>query len=560
LKIALGQINPTIGHFTGNIAKMLEYTALAQKENADVIAFPELAICGYPPRDLVDVSCFIQKNMAAAQTLAHNVPRDITVIAGLVTRPDLTDKCLNSAAIIRNGRIELIQSKMLLPTYDVFDEWRNFRGAESQQVFTLKHFNIGLCICEDMWNNHKFNLSQHIHDPYRIDPVTNLVRKGADIIIAINASPFNIGKTQVRDDLMMNIAREHELPVAWVNMVGGNDHLIFDGASAVWSGRGHIVGRARSFEEDLICYDTQTDESNFHWENRMRSNVADIYEALVLGTRDYVRKCGFSKVVIGLSGGIDSAVTAAIAVGALGAENVTGITMPSCYSSQGSIDDSTQLAKNLGIDFFIHPIDTMFGEYLRTANEAYEQPDFKPNFYAGICEENLQARIRGTILMAFSNKKGALVLSTGNKSELAVGYCTLYGDMCGGLAVISDVPKTMVYELANYINQHNTKRSFIPNNTITKPPSAELAPGQKDSDSLPPYEVLDQILHAYIEEVRCPEEIASNHEIPLETVVRVVKMIERNEYKRQQATIGLRVTAKAFGMGRRYPIARKLMV
>jgi NAD+ synthase (glutamine-hydrolysing) len=546
VKIGLAQINTTIGSFEDNLKQILRFTNKAHTANADIVVFPELSLCGYPPRDLVEQKCFVQQNLSYIDRLSQEIPRNISVIVGAVTQKRSDPKPFNSAIMLRNGRVELIQSKMLLPTYDVFDESRNFERAKEQTVFTLKNKQVGLCICEDMWNNHKFNEQHHRSDPYERDPVTELIRGGAEILISINASPYHVNKLHTISELLRDVALEHEVPVVWVNSVGGNDHLVFYGGSRVVSSRGQVVCNASLFEEDLVYYDTATDKGDIQWE--IPEGVDQVAKALVVGTRDYVRKCGFKKVVIGLSGGIDSAVTAAIAVQALGKDAVIGIRMPSQLSSQHSLDDALVLANNLGIKLETIPIQPMVDTFRATA---LSSSDWK---LQGLAYENLQARVRGTLLMSYSNSSGAMVLTTGNKSELAVGYCTLYGDMCGGLAVISDVPKSMVYELARYINY--VGGPSIPQSTITKPPSAELAPGQKDTDSLPPYDILDTILHAYIEEVRCPDEIARTEGIESEVVSKVVRMIERNEYKRQQAATGIRITSKAFGMGRRYPIAR----
>jgi NAD+ synthase (glutamine-hydrolysing) len=551
MKIALGQINTAVGDFCGNSEKILQYTRRAKLEHkADLIAFPELSLCGYPPRDLVETQCFIDQNSTAVEQLAHDIPSDISVVVGAVLRTHGHMKPRNAAVMMRNGRVELLQHKMLLPTYDVFDEWRNFEPGEAQYVFTLKGSTIGICICEDLWNNHRFNSELHKPDPYRRDPVTELVRKGAEIIISINASPYHIDKQSTIKNLLTDIASEHEVPVVWVNSVGGNDHLVFFGSSCVVNSNKQMIAKADSFAEDLICFDSEKRTGDNRWERE--DKMHSVYNALVLGTRDYVKKCGFSKVVIGLSGGIDSAVTAAIAVDALGKDNVTGIGMPSQLSSDHSVGDAKKLAENLGIKFELIPIQGIVTAYTETT---LTHADW---VIQNLAYENLQARVRGCLLMSYSNSSGALVLTTGNKSELAVGYCTLYGDMCGGLAVISDVPKTMVYDLANYINQHSTRRETIPLNTITKPPSAELAPGQLDTDNLPPYDVLDRIIHGYVEENRCPEEISCGEGIAEELVTRVARMIDRNEYKRQQATVGLRITSKAFGYGRRFPIAKQV--
>lgn len=544
MRIALAQINPTVGDFRGNSAKIIEFALRAKSAGIGLVLFPELSVCGYPPRDLVERPWFVEKNRQFAEEIARNTV-GIDVICGLVTPAKSTTgkHVMNSAALLRDGKIAAIQSKRLLPTYDVFDEARNFAPAEKQEVLTLGGTACALTICEDAWNDKNF-WDRRL---YRSDPVEDLVGAGGKIVLNISASPFALGKRELRHEMLAAIARHHCLPVAMVNQVGGNDSLVFDGSSFAIGPDGQLLAQAKSFEEDIVCFDTKSLTGDIR--DRDDSLEASAYAALVLGTRDYVRKCGFRRVVLGLSGGIDSALTAAIAVDALGRENVIGIGMPSPYSSQGSIDDAVALARHLGIQFEMIPISGIFG--------AYEQ-SLKPAFAgrpADVTEENLQARIRGALLMALSNKFGALVLTTGNKSELGVGYCTLYGDMCGGLAVISDVPKTLVYRLAHYVN---SRRPVIPESTLEKPPSAELRPDQKDSDSLPPYDVLDTILEAYVEENQAPDVIAAEHAFDAELVRKVARMVDGNEYKRQQAAPGLKISTKAFGMGRRYPIAAKL--
>jgi NAD+ synthase/NAD+ synthase (glutamine-hydrolysing) len=450
---------------------------------------------------------------------------------------------MNSAALLRDGKIAAIQSKRLLPTYDVFDEARNFAPAEKQHLLTLADTPVALTICEDAWNDKNF-WDRRL---YRIDPVEDLISAGGRILLNISASPFTLGKRELRREMLCTIARHYQVPVAMVNQVGGNDSLVFDGSSFALGPDGQLLAQAKSFAEDVVCFDTMQLTGDVHqYEEDLESSA---YAALVLGTRDYVRKCGFRRVVLGLSGGIDSALTAAIAVDALGKENVIGVGMPGPYSSQGSIDDAADLAANLGIQFEVVGIGDIFGSYLQSLQPVFgDRP-------VDVTEENIQARIRGSLLMALSNKFGALVLTTGNKSELGVGYCTLYGDMCGGLAVISDVPKTMVYRLALCVN---SQRPVIPETTISKPPSAELRPDQRDSDSLPPYDVLDAILEAYVEDNRAPDAIASEYGFDPALVHRVARMVDRNEYKRQQAAPGLKISPKAFGFGRRYPIAAKL--
>lgn len=544
MRIALAQINPTVGDFSGNSAKIIDYSLQATRAGVDLVLFPELSVCGYPPRDLVERPWFVERNRETAEEIARQTA-GITVVCGIVTPAHArTGKhVLNSAAVLRDGQILAIQSKRLLPTYDVFDELRNFAPADSQSLLSLAGTSCALTICEDAWNDKNF-WDRRL---YGIDPVADLIGAGGKILLNISASPFTLGKRELRRDMLAAIARHYRIPVAMVNQVGGNDSLVFDGSSFALGPDGELLAQAASFAEDMVCFDTDTLAGDIH--SRDEGTEASAYAALVLGTRDYVHKCGFRKVVLGLSGGIDSALTAAVAVDALGKENVIGIAMPGPYSSQGSIDDAAALARNLDIRFEVIPIDEIFASYLQSL-----QPVFAGRA-ADVTEENVQARVRGGILMALSNKFGAMVLTTGNKSEIAVGYCTLYGDMCGGLAVISDVPKTLVYRLARYVN---SRAPVIPQSTIEKPPSAELRPGQKDSDSLPPYDILDTILEAYVEDNRAPDAIAAEHGYDPELVRQVVRMVDRNEYKRQQAAPGLKISAKAFGYGRRYPIAAKL--
>jgi NAD+ synthase (glutamine-hydrolysing) len=543
VKIALGQINPTVGDFSGNAAKIIQFALQARSAGAGLILFPELAVSGYPPRDLVDRSWFVARSHATVERIAAET-QGIAVICGTVTaaHADTGKKAMNSAALLRDGRIDLIQSKMLLPTYDVFDEMRNFAPAKSQQLFSFCGKQMALTICEDAWNDKRF-WNRRL---YGVDPVEELVRAGGNFVLNISASPFWLGKRELRRDMLASIARNQKVPVAMVNQVGGNDSLVFDGSSLVIAPDGQVIAQAKSFEEDLIYFDSQNLSGDMH--AQVEGEEASAYEALVLGTRDYVQKCGFQRAIIGLSGGIDSALTAAIAVDALGAENVIGVGMPGPYSSRGSIHDARELAGNLKIRFELLSINDIYEATRQTLAPVFA------GMPQDVTEENIQSRARGMLLMALSNKFGALVLSTGNKSELAVGYCTLYGDMVGGLAVISDVPKTLVYRLSAYVN---SRRRVIPEATIEKPPSAELRPDQKDSDSLPPYEVLDAILEDYVEESRSAEQIAHGHNFDLELVRRVIRMVERSEYKRQQAAPGIKISAKAFGYGRRFPIAAK---
>jgi NAD+ synthase (glutamine-hydrolysing) len=508
-----------------------------------LILFPELSVCGYPPRDLVERSSFVEHNRVTLDHIAAET-RGIAVICGVVTpaQAETGKSVMNSAALLQDGKIAFIQSKMLLPTYDVFDEMRNFAPAARQQLFPFCGQQMALTICEDAWNDKHF-WNKRL---YTFDPVEALVKAGGTFVLNISASPFWVGKREFRREMLASIARTQKVPVAMVNQVGGNDSLVFDGSSLVLDSEGEVIAQGKSFEEDLIYFDSDHLSGEIH--SQIEGEEASAYAALVLGTRDYVNKCGFQKVIVGLSGGIDSALTAVIAADAVGPENVIGVGMPGPYSSPGSIDDARALAHNLGIRFELLSINDVFASYRNTLGPVFRglNPD--------ATEENIQSRARGTLLMALSNKFGAIVLSTGNKSELGVGYCTLYGDMVGGLAVISDVPKTMVYRLSHYVN---SLRPVIPQASLEKAPSAELRPDQKDSDTLPPYEVLDAILEDYVEESRTAEQIAAGRGFDVTLVRRAIRMVERTEYKRQQAAPGLKISAKAFGYGRRFPIAAK---
>lgn len=543
VKIALGQINPTVGDFTGNAAKIVDFARRAQTAGAGLIMFPELSVAGYPPRDLVERTSFIDRNREAVERIAAET-RGIAVICGLVTpaQAETGKSVMNSAALLKDGRIEFLQSKMLLPTYDVFDEMRNFAPARNQTLFAFCGKQMALTICEDAWNDKQF-WNKRL---YTFDPVEALMQSGGNFLLNISASPFWMGKRELRRDMLATIARNYKVPVAMVNQVGGNDSLVFDGSSIVLDGAGNVIAQGKSFEEDLIYFDSDRLSGEMH--TQIEGEEASVYAALVLGTRDYVRKCGFRQVIVGLSGGIDSALTGTIAADALGPENVIGVGMPGPYSSAGSIADARALAENLGIRFELLPITEMVAASRKTLQKIFQ------GFREDATEENLQSRARGDLLMALSNKFGAIVLSTGNKSELGVGYCTLYGDMAGGLAVISDVPKTLVYRLSHYVN---SLRPVIPLASLQKPPSAELRADQKDSDSLPPYEVLDAILEDYVEESHTAEWIAQHRGFDLDLVSRVIRMVDQSEYKRQQAAPGLKISAKAFGYGRRFPIAAK---
>jgi NAD+ synthase (glutamine-hydrolysing) len=544
MKIALAQFNPTVGDFSGNSSRMLEMAASAKSRGADLVVFSELCLCGYPPQDLVERPAFLERNQKALKALAALMP--MPAVVGYVGKAqvDTGKPAANCAALLRDGEIVFKQRKMLLPTYDVFDESRYFQPAQSQSTFPLEGQQLGITICEDAWNDKDF-WKQRLYDR---DPVAELAGQGTTLLINISASPYNLDKRNLRMDMLRSVARHYRVPVIYVNQVGGDDSLVFDGSSFAFDAAGNLAALAHSFDDDLIIFDSVAGTGDIRPQPSDELEAA--YRALVCGTRDYVRKCGFRNVVIGLSGGVDSALVAAIAVDALGPENVLGVSMPGPYSSKGSLVDSARLAENLDIQYSVIPIHEIFQTYRQALcpSSGGQKED--------VAEENIQARIRGNLLMALSNRFGSMVLSTGNKSEYAVGYSTLYGDMAGGLAVISDVPKSMVYELARLVNR---KRELIPQSTITKPPSAELRPNQTDQDSLPPYDVLDRILKAYVEDLRTPEEISSHYEFPLELVRDVARMVDRSEYKRKQAPPGLKITSKAFSVGRRFPLANKFI-
>jgi len=546
MKIALGQINTTVGDLAGNVARMVSASRQAAGSGADVVVFPELSITGYPPRDLVEKPTFIEKSeQHLVRLAAATADLGLTVICGYVgrARSPAGKGATNSAAILHKGAVVFRQAKMLLPTYDVFDEARYFMPAENQKLTRIEDTEVALTICEDAWNDKQF-WERRL---YWRDPVDELISAGGKLLISINASPYHMGKRALRREIFTAAARRHGVPLVYVNQVGGNDSLVFDGTSFAMNAEGRMIASAPSFREDMVLVDFSSGQGDQH--HAIQDECEAAYEALVLGTRDYIRKCGFERVLVGLSGGIDSSLTAVIAADAVGSENVVGVGMPGPYSSAGSVNDARTLAANLGIRFEMAFITPVYAEFLKTLD---------PLFAGAPCdvtEENLQARLRGVTLMSLSNKWGALVLTTGNKSELAVGYCTLYGDMCGGLAVISDVPKTLVYSLSRVANRLHP--GAIPESVFEKPPSAELRPNQKDTDSLPPYEVLDSILRAYVEDNLSPREIAGQLAQPLEMVKRIINQVDRNEYKRQQAAPGIKVTSKAFGIGRRFPIAQK---
>jgi NAD+ synthase (glutamine-hydrolysing) len=545
MRIALGQINTTVGDFPGNAAKILDFARRAGAERCDVVAFPELTLTGYPPRDLVEKPSFLEAAEIQMALLAQESAKlDCALVVGTITRAEKSvgKRIHNSAVVLHRGRAMFQQHKMLLPTYDVFDEGRYFLPADGQRLTALAGRTVALTICEDAWNDKQF-WERRL---YSRDPVEELSSGGAQLILSINASPYHMGKRELRREVFASTAQRHKLPVLYVNQVGGNDQLIFDGSSFAVDASGKLLAAAKSFDEQLLVVDLERggDIATTH-----SDEMEAVYDALVVGTRDYLRKCGFRKVLIGLSGGIDSSLTAVVAVDAVGRENVTGVAMPGPHSSDHSLEDARLMAEALGIRFEVSSINSAYEAFTKTLAPLFggATPD--------VTEENLQSRLRGATLMALSNKWGALVLTTGNKSEVAVGYCTLYGDMCGGLAVISDVPKTMVYRLCRVANARHA--GAIPERVFTKPPSAELRPGQKDTDSLPEYDVLDTILEDYVEEMKPAADIAESRGLPLELVRDIISKVDRNEYKRQQAAPGLKVTTKAFGIGRRFPIAQR---
>jgi NAD+ synthase (glutamine-hydrolysing) len=542
MKIGLAQINTTVGDINGNRDRVIQALGRARGLGADIAVFPELCLTGYPPRDLLGLHGFVEANFRAVQEIAAH-SGSMGVVVGFVDRNSKKEgrDFYNAAAFLAEGKIQSVVHKTLLPTYDVFDEDRYFESAESVQVVLFRGQTLGISICEDAWNSEDF-WSRPL---YSTDPIRNQVEHGADLLINISASPYEMGKPRLRFQMLLDHVQKHRVPLVYVNLVGGNDDLLFDGNSLALGKNGNVIAQCRSFAEDLLVIDTESAEDRGYQEGESLENL---FQALVMGTRDYARKCGFKSAVLGLSGGIDSSIVACIAAEALGAGNVLGVSMPSMYSAQESFDDARSLARNLGMNFETIPIKSIYEGFKQSLAQIFS------GLPENETEENLQARTRGTLLMALSNKFGHLVLGTGNKSELGAGYCTLYGDMVGGLAVISDVPKTMIYKLAAHINR---QREIIPRNTIERPPSAELRPDQTDQDTLPEYNVLDGILKARVEEQKSLDEIvAQGYDLP--TVQKVVRMIQVNEYKRRQAAIGLKVTTRAFGPGRRMPIAMRL--
>jgi NAD+ synthase/NAD+ synthase (glutamine-hydrolysing) len=548
VKIALLQINPLVGDLTGNAKLIADAACQAGRQGADLAVTPELALVGYLPRDLLLSSAFVARSWEVADTLARDLAGSPPVLVGL-PEPNPSDAgrpLFNTAVLLHEGRVGERFRKALLPTYDVFDEDRYFEPYHGQQILQLGGWKLGVSICEDVWNDRDFWRRRRYHH----DPIETLVRAGADAIINLSASPFSAGKQILREKMLSSLAGKHRLPVVYVNQFGGNDDLIFDGRSLGFNADGATIARGRPFGPDVVICDLASGATAFSPSADDTRPESEIWRALVLGTADYVRKCGFTKAVLGLSGGIDSALTAAIAVEAIGAEHVLGVLMPSPYSSRGSVEDSLELARNLQIDTLTLPIEAAMKAMEETLAPAFA------GLERDVTEENIQARIRGNLLMALSNKRGALLLTTGNKSELSVGYCTLYGDMSGGLAVIADVPKTMVYRIARWLNE-TRGRAVIPAATLTKAPSAELKPNQTDQDTLPPYDVLDDILQRHIEQHQPADAIIAAG-FDARVVRRVLRMVRLAEFKRKQAAPGLKVTDRAFGTGWRMPIAARV--
>jgi len=570
MKIALVQINPIIGDFSYNSGKIISWANKAREKGCDLAVFSELALCGYPPQDLLERQSFLADHDKALQDLINGIS-GIGIICGHLEKHtgDNGTPLHNSASVIEDGRILFTAQKRLLPTYDVFDEARYFEPGSHSKTYQYKGLNLGITVCEDIWND-KGSFPQKL---YATDPISDLVSGkqseggNIDLLINISASPFHVGKENIKQEIFTKVCRNNNVPLIYVNQVGGQDSLLFDGLSMAMDNRGNIIARAERFKEDMIILDTDTWQGEVHGQQIQEvldagstygepvsvfQETAAVYDALVMGVRDYARKCGFSKGVLGLSGGIDSAVTCAIACEALGEENILGVAMPSPYTSDQSIEDAKELAENLCCPFEIIAISSVFAAFKESLGNVFAAFENNASRKIDITEQNLQARIRGNLLMALSNKEGSLLLSTGNKSEMAVGYCTLYGDMSGGLAIISDVPKLMVYQLAQYINRN---KEIIPKNIIERPPSAELAPNQLDQDDLPSYDILDAILKAYLEQNLSVGEIAALG-FDRQVVQDVVRRIRINEYKRKQAPLGLKVSSKAFGYGRRYPTAQ----
>ncbi len=555
MKIAIAQINPTVGDLTGNAQRILSAAQQAADQGADLLLTPELSLCGYPPRDLLMRPSFIAQMKQVVVELAAALPAEITALVGLAEDNSAAahkgeKSIFNSVVLLQAGQVKEVFHKRLLPTYDVFDEDRYFESGTTANSFVYEGkkgpVHVGVTICEDLWNNESFWGKR----TYPVDPIQDLVAKNVDVVVNLSASPFVNDKQSLRERMITHAAKQNDCPIVYVNQVGGNDDLIFDGQSLAVNRTGDLMSRAAAFSSDLQIVEfseARKDLCSGVIEPRPAALEAEIWEALVLGVKDYARKCGFSKAVIGLSGGVDSALVSAIAAAALGPQNVLGILMPSPHSSDHSISDAEQLASNLGITTQTLPIGTLMGDYDKTLETLFAGTE------SGVTEENLQSRIRGNLLMAVSNKFGHLLLSTGNKSEMAVGYCTLYGDMNGGLAVIADVPKTKVYAICQWLN---CDREIIPTHILTKPPSAELKPGQVDQDSLPDYDTLDDILERLVQKQQSADDIvAAGH--PTAVVERIIRLVTRAEFKRRQAPPVLKVTDRAFGMGWRMPIASR---
>lgn len=546
MKVTIAQLNPIVGDLDYNMKKLAEILPEARKSGSNLVILPELYLVGYPPRDLLEKPWFIGQVIKAVdelKALSSRYPELGIIIGAPMPNKQKEGRALhNSALLIYQGEVIFQQEKSLLPVYDVFDETRYFEPARKIDTVSFKGYQLAISICEDAWNDPEFWPEGKM---YSFDPIDVLGRKNPDIFINISASPFCVGKENIRFKLISNHAQKHQTPFIYVNQVGGNDELIFDGRSMFIDDQGKAVLFGSAFEEYVATVDLERNGEQVSF--KVQEEIESINQALVLGIKDYLHKCGFSRAIIGLSGGIDSAVTCCLAVEALGPKNVRGISMPSPYSSTGSVEDSRKLAENLGIPFEVISISDIYQSYLQTTETYFSQDQI------GLTHENIQARIRGNILMAFSNQYNNLVLTTGNKSEMAVGYCTLYGDMSGGLSVLSDVPKTMVYDLARFINR---EKEIIPLTIIEKAPSAELKPDQRDQDTLPPYNILDEILNLYIEHDFSSAQIIAAGFDP-DTVRWVVKAVNRNEYKRRQAAPGLKVTSKAFGVGRRMPVAAR---
>jgi NAD+ synthase (glutamine-hydrolysing) len=543
LRVALLQINPTAGDISGNAALIVESARTAAGMGADLVVTPELALMGYLPRDLLMSQGFVRRSCQELTRIAQALKDTPPILVGVATPnpSDMGRPLFNSAVLLKNGQVEQAFHKTLLPTYDVFDEDRYFEPALEPGILELKGLHLGISICEDVWNDRDFWKRRRYHH----DPIEILAQAGAQAIVNLSASPFTVGKQVLREQMLGQMAAKYRLPLVWVNQVGGNDDLIFDGRSGAFDAQGRVSARAKGFEADIVIADLSgapgtVAEDDFDAE-------AEIWNALVLGVRDYARKTRFKTVLLGLSGGVDSALTAAIAADAMGPENVLGVMMPSVYSSKGSVDDSVELARNLGIRTVELPIADIMKTYDRTLADAFAGRT------ADVTEENIQSRIRGNLLMALSNKYGSLLLTTGNKSEMSVGYCTLYGDMNGGLAVIADLPKMMVYRVSRW---RNRRKPDIPESILTKAPSAELRPDQKDQDSLPPYDLLDQILELHVEQSQSAEEIIAQG-FDEATVRRVLRLVRMAEFKRKQAAPVLKVTSRAFGTGWRMPIVRQ---